>query len=219
MKGPTSAGSGLGRLAALGRTLGPSRAGRWRGGRFTPGVNDGGRGGGVRDDTRPSTHGRSTGAEGGPGAETTRPGAGRCSGQLGRRTQRGEQEIRNNTVGWRPSGGRVSRRAGPDGPAPDEEANAGGRVLVDAVTALCSHCMLLSGRGAGGRGARRGPRQHGPTSGVVGGMKRCTAAGGGMNWNDTAPGSAAGGGCVEVLPCRRARAPETRRAGGTSWPR
>lgn len=53
--------------------------------------------------------------------------AGERSGQLGRRTQRGEQEIRNNTVGWRPSGGRVSRRAGPDGPAPDEEANAGGR--------------------------------------------------------------------------------------------
>ena len=51
--------------------------------------------------------------------------AGERSGQLGRRTQRGEQEIRNNTVGWRPSGGRVSRRAGPDGPAPDEEASAG----------------------------------------------------------------------------------------------
>ena len=151
VRGPASAGSGLGRLAALRRTLGPSRAGRWRGGRFTPGVNDGGRGGGVRDDTRPSTHGRSTGAEGGPGAETTRPGAGRCSGQLGRRTQRGEQEIRNNTVGWRPSGGRVSRRAGPDGPepgdgpAPNEEANAGGR---------CWWMLRRAGRVAGKEGGR-----------------------------------------------------------------
>lgn len=202
MKGPTSAGSGLGRLAALGRTLGPSRAGRWRGGRFTPGVNDGGRGGGVRDDTRPSTHGRSTGAEGGPAQISRRrcrgwysggprcagesgqgrgffplpaggagrcggvaekeagrrgervgrvprqhgPGAGGCSGQLGRRTQRGEQEIRNNTVGWRPSGGRVSRRAGPDGPAPDEEASAGG--------AGCWWMLRRAGRVAGKEGGR-----------------------------------------------------------------
>ena len=41
------------------------------------------------------------------------PGAGGCSGQLGRRTQRGEQEIRNNTVGWRREMGRrrMKRRA------------------------------------------------------------------------------------------------------------
>ena len=51
----------------------------------------------------------------------------------------------------------------------------------------------LGRRGAWDNTGRRGPRQHGPTSGVVGGMKRCTAAGGEMNWNDTAPGSAAGG--------------------------
>ena len=80
------------------------------------------------------------------------------------------------------------------------------------------HCAIRSG--AGGRGARRGPRQHGPTSGVVGGMKRCTAAGGGMNWNDTAGGerrwgAGCGAGGARIWPrCSGGPGAVYRRGGG-----
>ena len=171
MKGPTSAGSGLGRLAALRQTLGTSRAGRWRGGRFTPGVNDGGRGGGVRDDTRPSTHGRSTGAEGGPAQISRRrcrgwySGGPRCAGESGQ--GRGFFPL--------PAGG---CRCG--GVAEKEAGRRGERVGRGAETTRARRRRMLgSARAANAARGAGDPRQHGPAgAGHLGPRCRCPSGAG-----------------------------------------